>query len=279
MGGCGDDDAAYALSLKHAGVPGLVASLVVSAISVGFVLGTIVSVTWKLPKLTAAQTRALMAPNRRVVLISFLVSLLLVDFMSIHAWRLLGGDGACIPSPDWFMLWSAGTVLAAICLLTAWLHPPYAPAMIHTAVVAYALIVLYYLFTTLARNQFCGSMFVATPSLIMGVVNIFMIPQPLRLDLDEFESLPQVVGRTIARVTRGPVSHDPESVSVHLNLDDPPPSRHSKPRSDPARGLTSGARRSRRIQRRIQHYSPVSDHNDVYSSSGSDSEIAIGAQY
>ena len=214
------DDQGYLLSLEHAGIPGIIFSSLVSCVSMFYIVGTIVSVTWKLPQLTVKQTRALMTPNRRMVLISFLLSMILMDFMSIHAWRILSGDGACIPSPDWFLLWTSVVILNTFCLITAWLHPPYSLVMIHTSVVSSAYMVLYYLFTCLARNQFCGSMFVAIPSMITGVINIFMVPTALHIPMEDFESLHEVVGKTIARITHGPVAKDKDSVSVYLSPHD-----------------------------------------------------------
>jgi len=212
-----DENALYFLSLEDAGIPGIIFSSIVSLAAFFYVMGMVVSITWKLPKMTVEQTRALMTPNQRMVMISFLLSLLLMDFMSIHAWRILSGDGACIPTPDWFMLWASGTFLNIICLVTAWLHPPYSAALIRTSTVSSAYIVLYYLFTCLARNQFCGSVFVSIPSLVTGVTNIFVIPNTLCIDIDEFESPFNRIGRAIARVTRGPVAQDRDSLSVYYN--------------------------------------------------------------
>jgi len=242
------------MSLKHDHVVGIVLSSLSTVVSMFYILGTIVAVTWKIPRLSVEQTRSLMSPHRRMMLITFLLSLVLVDFMTVHAWRILRGDGACVPPPDWFMLWSMGNQLSAICLITAWLHPPYALAMIHTSVISSTLLVLFYLFTTLARNKFCGSMFVVIPSMVTGLCNVFAVPAPLRLSIDEFESLPQVVGRTLVSLTRGAVATDNDSLRVYLNVDDASEYRSKDEFASVALDDSSTPRRSsrRRSSRRRQ---------------------------
>lgn len=214
-----DDSLEYILTLKHTGIPGIVVSSVLSFVLLLNVLGTIGSITWRFPRLTVGQTRSLMSPNKRALLVSFMISLVLVDFISIHAWRAISGDGACVPPPDWFLLWSTGIILNSICLLVAWLHAPYVAVMIRTSVNSFTFLTLFYLFSCLARDQFCGSMFVVIPSLITGVINVFMVQRSLCLDVEEMETLQEVVGKTIARMTQGPVSHDKDSISVYMNVE------------------------------------------------------------
>lgn len=217
MGDGGDDEVTFILSLKHDGVLGIVLSIISSVMLVFYVFGTLVSVVWRFPRLSVAQTRALMSPNRRMILTSFLMTLILVDFMTVHAWRFLGGDGACVPTPDWFMLWATGNFFNVISMVAGWLHAPYSMALVQSSVSSSAYLAMFYLFSCFARNRFCGSMFVAVPCVITGITNVYFIPKTLQIPIDNFRSLPEMVGRTVARITHGAVTGDRDGVSVFLN--------------------------------------------------------------
>lgn len=266
--GCEDcEGLSHVLSLKHDGAIGIVLSIFSSLVSTVYSVGLIVSISWKIPTMTVRQTRSLMSPNRRMILVSFMLSFMLVDFMSIHAWRFLPGSGACVPTPDWFMLWCMGNILNVVCLVFAWIHPPFSMALIHASIIASAYLVLYYLFSCFAMDRFCGSMFVAVPCVIAGVVNIFAVPESLQIPMEEFVSLGEHVGRAVARITQGPVVGDKDSVSVYLapremDLINPAPS--SSGRSN--RSKRKKRRSRRRNGKGKQRSDPYSDDIEATSS-------------
>lgn len=167
------------LTLKDMGSAGVALATVSTCATLFYTLGVIITVAWRPPRLTLREMQGLMSHNRRFLMIAFMASMLLTDFFSVHAWRLIAEDGACTPSFDWFTLWGLGSMINVVFVITAWLYPPYTLAMLRTVIVSAGFLVMYFIASCLARGEYCGSMFVAAPSMVLGVINIVAVPDKL----------------------------------------------------------------------------------------------------
>jgi hypothetical protein len=146
----------------------------------------------------------------------FMGSMLLTDFFCVHAWRIISDDGACVPSFDWFTLWGLGSLINVVFVVTAWLYPPYTLVMLRTTIISSAFLVIYYIVSCVSRGEFCGSMFVAIPSMTIGIVNILAVPDKLCVfrEFDEEYDVYSEAGEKVAKAYSG-VGGGNGSISVY----------------------------------------------------------------
>lgn len=212
--GCG-----YLLDIKHSGYSGFVVSLVGTiGVLVNLVL-TCIFIFWRFPRLTSRQTRAMMSQTRRILFILFICLLIPFDFFAFHAWRILPGDIGCVPKADWAMVWICASGINSINLLVACLNKSYTLAMIYVNSVSYVLCVYYYMFSAISDNNVCGTMFVALPTIVVGTINLYMLPRYLTIEFEQDPTHTTLYDQTLERlgtITESP-SDDNTGHSVYLS--------------------------------------------------------------
>lgn len=214
MGDCG-----YLLDVRHSGFSGFIITLIATSGILVNLLLTCVFTLFKFPRLSVSQTRRLMTKTRRNIYLVFLASLIPFDFFAVHAWRFLPGEAACIPKSDWVMVWIFASVMGIVNMMIAVVHRPYTLVMLHTNNVFYSVGVLYYMFSTISDNYLCGSLLVALPTLIVGVISMYMVPDYLTLMFRSESTDTEVYDESLRMVgmVREGVSGDQGSVSAYID--------------------------------------------------------------
>jgi len=216
MGGCD-----YILDIKHSGYSGFVVGLIGTFGVIFNLVLTCIFIIWKFPRLTVKQTSLLMSKTRKALFIVFIISLIPFDFFALHAWRFLPDDAACLPKADWVMVWICVSGLNSVNLLIAALHRPYSLIMVYINSLSYILCVYYYVFATIADNILCGSLFVSVPTLVIGTISAYMIPEYLTLEFEKNSTHTTLYDESLERlgtVMQGPSGED-TSQSAHFNPD------------------------------------------------------------
>jgi len=144
---------------------------------------------------------------------------ILFDMMAIHSWRVLPEDAACFPETGWVMIWISCNILSFVNLMIAGLKPIYSLIMLYINVVSYSYMVYYYMFMVIGQNNVCGTMFVALPMLIVGFINIYMVPELLILNIPEKPERIDVVDDAMRRIGVINLDNHHKSDSIRFSYD------------------------------------------------------------
>lgn len=178
--GC-DSFLEYSLSVKHSEWIGITFSAVSSLFLYVYVLMTLITNIWRTPLLNRTQTKILVGPQRRMMVILFTLSLPIMDVSTIYSWRLLPGHAGCPPPADYFLLWVLTNILNVVTMTVAWFYVPYAQVMIYLPQVLYTILAAFYILMSIARDHICGTTFVVLIPLVLGLVCVYFVPLGMRI--------------------------------------------------------------------------------------------------
>lgn len=178
--GC-DELLEYALSPHHAGWIGVSIGVASSLFLWIYALMALITCVWRTPLLNRRQTKILVGPYRRMMVILFTLSLPVMDFAVIHSWRLFPSRSGCPPPPDYLLTWTLVNALNLCTMGVAWFYVPYAQVMLYLPSVLYTFMAALYILMGVARTQICGTTFVVLLPLMLGAVAVYYIPIGMRV--------------------------------------------------------------------------------------------------
>src|SRR6056297_3014178 len=179
-------------------------SLTLSTLSCFFVILNatinIVCLSYKFPLLTKIQTKMLMNPTRKFLLFIYHFGLILFGLFAIHSWRFLPSDASCHVETDWFMVWVCNGVISVVNNMIGCFKPHYVLIMIYINIISSTYVIYYYMFMVLAQNNLCGTMFIAIPVMLLGVINLYMVPELLTLHIPKAPESVNVLDDSLNRI-------------------------------------------------------------------------------